>query len=242
MSLSRRRFFQPAGTVFLFQSQLPQLLKAQAAPGISSPPGRAIPGRSKVALVHGDNRRKNVCQTLEAIDGQIKSGLRRKKYVVVKPNDSSVTIQLAATNADALNGILDYLEPRFRGPVVIAESSAGDTLTAFGNFKYNRVAAEHRSQKVSLVDLNREGKYEMSPIIDPNLHVTSVRLAARLFDPDAYMISSAMLKTHDRVVATLCRSRTWPWVRLCTACPGNPAGMTSPRSTRTTARATATCC
>ncbi len=201
MSVSRRRFFQLAGTGLLLQSQLPQFLKAQAVPGISSLPGQ--PGRSKVALIHGDNRRKNVYQALVAIDDQIKAGLRRKKYVVIKPNNVSVTIQLAATNADALNGILDYLEPRFRGPVVIAESSAQDTLVGFENFKYNRVAAEHRSQHVSLLDLNREGKYVLSPIIDTNLHVISVRLAARLLDPDAYVISSAMLKTHNRVVATL---------------------------------------
>ena len=37
---------------------------------------------------------------------------------------------LAATNADTLHGILDYLGPRFKGPIYIAESSAGDTLRA----------------------------------------------------------------------------------------------------------------
>jgi uncharacterized protein (DUF362 family) len=203
MSLSRRRFFQLAGTGFLLQSQLPRTLKAKAAPGASVPVGRAVSGPSKVALIHGDDRRKNVYRALVAIDDQIQPGLRQKKYVVIKPNNVSVTNQLASTNADALNGILDYLEPRFRGPVIIAESSAEDTLAGFENFKYNRVAAEHRSQRVSLVDLNRERKYELSPIIDRDLHVVPVRLAARLFDPDAYVISSAVMKTHDLVVATL---------------------------------------
>ena len=203
MSVSRRRFFQLAGTGFLLQSQMPKSLKAQGAPGASAPAGGSVSGPSTVALIHGDNRRKNVYRALEAIDDQIKAGLRRKKYVVIKPNNVSVTRQLAATHADALNGILDYLAPRFRGPVIIAESSAEDTLTGFDNFKYHQVAAEHRSQKVSLLDLNREGKYELSPIIDRNLQVATVRLAARLFDPDAYIISSAMPKTHNLVVATL---------------------------------------
>ncbi len=138
-----------------------------------------------------------------AIDDQIQAGLRRKKYVVIKPNNVSTEIQLAATNVDALNGILDYLELRFHGPVVIAESSAQDTLEGYESFKYNRLPAERRSQKVSLVDLNREGKYELSPIVDTDLHIVPVRLAARLLDPEAYVISSAMLKTHNRVVATL---------------------------------------
>jgi uncharacterized protein (DUF362 family) len=203
MSLSRRRFFQLAGTGFLLQTQLPGTLKAQAAPGATAPEGHAISRPSTVALVHGDNRRKNVTQALEAIDGEIRAGLRHKKYVVIKPNNVSTTNQLAATHVDALNGILDYLEPRFRGPVIIAESSAGDTLEGFDNFKYSQAVAEHRSRKVSLLDLNREGKYELSPVINRNLHVDSVRLAARLFDPDAYVISSAMLKTHNLVVATL---------------------------------------
>ncbi|MGA8182459.1 MAG: DUF362 domain-containing protein [Terriglobia bacterium] len=203
MALSRRRFFQLAGTGFLLQSQLPKSLKAHAAPGASAPAGRAATGASKVALIHGDDRRRNVRRALEAIDEQIKAGLRQKKYVVIKPNNVSTTNQLAATHLDALNGILDYLEPRFRGPVIIAESSAGDTLEGFDNFKYSQAAAEHRARRVSLVDLNREGKYELSPVIDRNLHVTPVRLAARLFDPDAYVISSAMLKTHNLVVATL---------------------------------------
>lgn len=203
MALSRRRFFQLAGTGFLLESQLPKSLKAQAAPGANAPVGAAVPGASKVALIHGDDRRRNVYRALEAVDGQIRAGLSRKKYVVIKPNNVSTTNQLAATHVDALNGILDYLEPRFRGPVIIAESSAGDTLEGFENFKYRHTVAEHRSRKVSLLDLNREGRYELSPIIDRNLHVTPVRLAARLLDPDAYIISSAMLKTHNLVVATL---------------------------------------
>ncbi len=203
MSLSRRRFFQLAGTGFLLQSQLPRSLKAREVPGLSTPSGHAISEPSQVALVHGALRRKNVYRALEAIDDQIKAGLRHKKYVVIKPNNVSVTNQLAATHVDALNGILDYLEPRFRGPVIIAESSAGDTLVGFENFRYSQVAREHRSRKVTLLDLNREAKYELSPIIDRNLRVTPVRLAARVLDPDAYVISSAMLKTHNIVVATL---------------------------------------
>ena len=78
---------------------------------------------------------------------------------------------------DALHGILDYLAPRFKGHVVVAESSAGDTMQGYDNFLYSRVAAEHRSQHVSLVDLNVEARYEVIPLLDFDLHVTPVRLA-----------------------------------------------------------------
>jgi len=159
--------------------------------------------RSTVSIVQGDNRRKMVYEALLAIDDQIRPKLKRKKSVVIKPNNVSTTIQLAATHADVFRGILDYLAPRFKGPIYIAESSAGNTMEGFENFKYTTVAAEHKSQKVSLVDLNEEARHVILPIIDFDLHVVPVRLAARLFDPDAFIISAAMLKTHNMAIATL---------------------------------------
>lgn len=203
MTLSRRGFVQLAGAGVLMQSKL---LGANAA-GVRAPdvrvPETAAAGASKVALVHGDDRRKNIHDALVTIDGQIRAGLRHRKYVVIKPNFVSTTNQLAATNVDAIRGILDYLEPRFRGPVVIAESSAGDTMDGFDHFHYGQLAAEYRAQKIDLIDLNREGKYEIIPVLDADLHVATVRLAARVLDPEAFVICSAMLKTHNTVVATL---------------------------------------
>ncbi|MCX6620481.1 MAG: DUF362 domain-containing protein [Acidobacteria bacterium] len=160
-------------------------------------------GRSVVGLVQGEDRRKNVYQALTAVEDQILPALRRKKYVVIKPNIVSTVNQLASTHSDALNGILDFLEPRFKGPVVIAESSAGPTLEGFESFHYDRIVRERRSQRVSLVDLNAEAKYEVIPLLDANLHVTPCRLAARLLDPDAFQICAAVFKTHNVVVATL---------------------------------------
>jgi uncharacterized protein (DUF362 family) len=172
-------------------------------------PGRAAqapaaPGRkSVVSLVKGDSRRKNVTASLVAIDQQIQPVLKRKKYVVIKPNNVSTTNQLAATHADTIMGILDYLAPRFKGKVVIAESSAGDTMTGFKNFKYDQVKSPRLGQKVELVDFNAEKLNKVIHLIDFDLHTIPVRLAARLFDPDAFVICAAILKTHNTVVATL---------------------------------------
>ncbi|MBS1874357.1 MAG: DUF362 domain-containing protein [Acidobacteria bacterium] len=159
--------------------------------------------RSTVSLIHGENRRKNVAEALTAIDEQILPVLKSRKYVVIKPNNVSTVIPLAATNADALMGIMDYLAPRFKGPVYIAESSAGNTLEGFDNFKYQTVVNEFKNREVKLVDLNKEGKYVVHPILDANLHPTPIRLAARLVDPDAFVLCSAILKTHNTVVATM---------------------------------------
>ena len=191
-----RRFFLGGSGALLAQSLI---ARQSPSPGPAAPASQPVP----VALVRGDNRRKIVHDALEAVDDQIRPALRRKKSVVIKPNNVSTVNPLAATNADTLHGILDYLEPRFKGPVVIAESSAGETMEGFENFRYDRVAADRRAQKVSLVDLNREARYETMPLVDFDIHPQPVRLAARLFDPDAFIICAAILKTHNTVVATL---------------------------------------
>jgi len=159
--------------------------------------------RATVSVIHGEERRKIVHDSLVAIDEQIRPVLKRKKYVVLKPNNVSTRNPLAATHADALRGMLDYLAPRFKGEVVIAESSAGETMQGYENFGYTKLAGEHPSLKVRLVDLNEEAKYEVIHVLDANLHLAPVRLAARLLDPDAYVICAAILKTHNTVVATL---------------------------------------
>jgi uncharacterized protein (DUF362 family) len=159
--------------------------------------------RSTVAVVHGGERRKIVHDALVAIDEQLRPLMKRKKYAVIKPNNVSTVNQLASTHADALHGILDYLGPRTKMPVVIAESSAGNTMDGFQNFKYPQVAAGHKRHNVKLIDLNDEGKYNQISVLDADLHITPVRLAARLMDPDAFVICSAIMKTHNAVVATL---------------------------------------
>jgi len=76
-------------------------------------------------------------------------------------------------------------------------------MAAFENFKYAQIVPEYKRNNIQLIDLNREAKYEIFPIVDNNVRPVPVRLAARLLDPDAFIISSAMLKTHDNVVATM---------------------------------------
>ncbi len=174
---------------------------------LATPKGLPVPvipleKRSAVSLVKGEERRKNITEALMRIDDQIRPVLKRKKYVVIKPNNVATNMQLAATHVDALEGVLDYLDQaRFKGEVVIAESSAGKTMDGFEQYKYTSIPA-HRHY-VKLVDLNTEAKFVPLPVIDKDMHVDRVRLAARLLDPDAFIICSAILKTHNVCVATL---------------------------------------
>jgi uncharacterized protein (DUF362 family) len=200
---SRRRFFHLAGAVGAVASEGFRLRAQQQYPApVPLAPIFPYASRSPVSLVKGDARRKNVIDALLAVDKEIRPAMARKKYVLIKINNVSVSNQLAATHVDAIRGILDYVAPRFKGPVVIAEASARDTLEGFANYKYAQVIPEYKAQKIKLVDLNREKKYEVFAIVDRNIRPTPVKLAAQLMDPDAFVISSAMLKTHNAVVAT----------------------------------------
>ena len=193
--VSRRGFLRRAAGAAGASLAAPHLLGAETAPGSSA--------RSTVALVHGNERRRNVTEALGLIEEQILPVLRTKKCVIVKPNLVSTIQPLAVTHRDAINGILDFLAPRWKGPVVIAASSAGDTGSAYEHFEYAKIAPEHPEREVKLVDLNAEGRYEEMQILDDDIHLQPVRLAARLLDPEAYVINAGPLKTHNAVVATL---------------------------------------
>ena len=88
-------------------------------------------------------------------------------------------------------------------PVVIAESSAGDTKDGYDNFKYRSLTSEYRRQQLKLIDLNDEAKFERVALLDSDLHIVPCRIAARLGDPEAFVISACMVKTHNTGIASL---------------------------------------
>lgn len=196
---TRRNFLTTGAGALLSATQL--RAQSEAIP-VASIAVKEFKPRSTVALISGADRRKNVYDALIAIDDQLRPKLKTKKSILIKPNNVSPTNQLGSTHADALRGILDYLAPRFKGPITIAESS-GDTWTGFNNFKYPDLIKEYKSHKIELVDLNEEGKFVHQAVLDQDVHVVPVRLAARLFDPNAFVIGSAMLKAHNYAVVTM---------------------------------------
>jgi uncharacterized protein (DUF362 family) len=199
--LTRRQIFGPALVGGLMTAR--QAYSQQTPTPLAAVPVKEYPGRSTVALVHGEDRRKNVQDALLSIDELILPRLKTKKRVLIKPNDVSAVNQLSSTHALALLGILDYLAPRFKGPITIAESSFQTTREAFQNFDYGRVLKEYSPREIELVDLNEEGKFVKIPILDSSLHVVPARLAARLFDPDAFIIGATPMKAHNFLVVTL---------------------------------------
>jgi uncharacterized protein (DUF362 family) len=201
--VQRRTLFQLAGAAALMRKTLAG--QPQRRTGLGGHP-EEFPGiaqRSTVAIHYGDIRRTNVYLALKAIDHELQVKMKDKKYAVIKPNFVNTENQLAASHADTMRGILDYLAENFKGPVKIAESAAGDTARGYDNFKYRALASEYRKQQLEFIDLNQEARFERISLLDQDLHIVPCRIAARLVDPEAFVISSAILKTHNTVIASL---------------------------------------
>ena len=179
--------------------------------------------RSFVALTAGEDRRKTVYEALVAIDDQIQPKLKTKKRIFIKANNvGGGRNALACTHPDALRGILDYLAPRFKGPITIGEvlggrpnafgggsstvggrpNAVGGGSNTFEDLGYPKVVNEYKSSNVDLVELEQEGKFVVRPMLDQDAHMIPVHLAARFFDPDSFLIGAAMLKSHNYAVVT----------------------------------------
>ena len=167
------------------------------------PPGRSDSTRSTVAVIPGNDRYTNITQALLEIEGDIHSAMDGKRSILIKPNIVDPTCALGITHPDAIRAILDFFVPRFKGSIVIGESSAFDTWTGYNTLGYPALVQSYSPHQIQLVDFNQEGNYVVQQLLDHDSHVAPTRLAARLFDPTAFVISVAMLKTHNVVVATM---------------------------------------
>jgi len=178
-------------------------LRAQSAQiPVAGVPITEFRPRSLVALTAGDDRRKTVYQALMAIDDQIGPKLKVKKRVLIKANDVGGGLNpLACTHPDALRGILDYLTPRFKGPITIGEVVGGGS-NVFDALSYPEVLKEYKRSEIDLVDFTQDGKFVIRPMLDQDTHMIPVHLAARFFDPDAFIIGAAMMKSHNYAVVT----------------------------------------
>jgi uncharacterized protein (DUF362 family) len=215
MAVTRRSFFARAGAIAAAQGLvLNAQQKPPVDPGATPQDPRMAAGnvaklfqysdrRAKVSLIKGDNRRKNIYEALVAIDDQIRPALKTRKYVLIKPNGLDPSRQLISTQADTVHGILDYLAPRFKGPVVVAECGGSTARQATNELGWGKIFAEHKSFDAKVDVPNEEGRYGLMYGIDYDMHLIPIRLGARFLDPDAFVISSAVMKTHNMVVATM---------------------------------------
>jgi len=154
---------------------------------------------SKVALVYGKNRAKNIKNSLHLIEDEIKENLKDKNNLLLKPNIVNINSEAGTTNKETLAAILEFLRSFYKGKIILGEGAGvGDTFEAFRRLGYLDL---QKPYDLELVDLNKTESTLIS-VYGPDLkknfpqHISNIVL-----DAD-YIISVALLKTHDSVVAT----------------------------------------
>lgn len=192
--MDRRNFLKYAGLTTLYTSATfhSSFRPAGSATAIGSK-------NTTVCLVKGTSRFENLMNVLEELGPGIKEQIGEKQ-VVIKPNFVSTTKQLAGTHVDALRATLEFLKPFYKKKIIIAESAGGGTaMDGYKNFGHLSLADTYN---VEFRDLNQDDPYPVY-ILDKNKHPLKIMISKLLVSPDTYLISSAILKTHNCVVATL---------------------------------------
>jgi uncharacterized protein (DUF362 family) len=153
-----------------------------------------------VALVAGNDRANLAFKSLEPFKKEIAAAIG-DKLVVLKPNNVVTNSPLAASAAENLEGILEFLKSIGKTNVILAESTAsGPALEGFTNYGYDKVAAKYG---VKMVDLDTEGFETLYCLDEKDMQPHPCRMSKVLLDPHHFIVSAAKFKTHDRVVATL---------------------------------------
>jgi uncharacterized protein (DUF362 family) len=153
-----------------------------------------------VALIKGNDRAENVYKSLKLIEDQVFSAIGDKR-ILIKPNFVQTGKQLAATHVDAIRGILEFLRPHYKREILIGESCPGTdgTFTAYRNYGYQ---ALEKDSKVKLIDLN-QGEYQYRYTVGAKNAPVPIRICSPFLDPDLYIISAAVMKTHGYASVTL---------------------------------------
>ena len=197
---SRRNFLKTSlmgGAAAVAASHIPMAAAAVAAPA----PAAARTRASRVSLAGGNDRAEIAFKSLEPFKDEIAAAIGNKR-VILKPNNVIINVPLCATNADNLEGILEFLKSIGKTNVIIAESPAGGSvMDGFANYGYNRLSKKYG---VKLVNLDAEGTQIVQCIDEKDFQPHPVRIAKIMMDPaNNFVISAAKLKTHDLVGITL---------------------------------------
>jgi uncharacterized protein (DUF362 family) len=180
------------------------LMSAPAIAGLSSMKARKIfPGGSpNVALVRGHNRKTNMYDALKLIEKDIRKSINGRQ-VVIKPNFTLVREDqwLASTHVDNIEALLEVITPFYKRKVIIAEGTGGaePLEVPLMNFNYLKLKEKYN---VEFYDL-RNDKYSMINLMDSNIQPMPIRTSSLLTDPDVYLVSAAVMKTHNLAVVTL---------------------------------------
>ena len=153
---------------------------------------------SKISIVNGDNRARNIAAAIKLIKGDIEKAIRNKKskQLFIKINAIDTNFPLACTHVDALDSVLNIFYNKFNNVIV------GDNTFVFGKNKggiYRQILK--RYPKIKLSDLTEFETENMKfKRLDGNVSIGKISLLPK----KSFTISLAVPKTHDTFVYTGC--------------------------------------
>jgi uncharacterized protein (DUF362 family) len=206
---SRRQFLKnavfgglaTAASFSLGRIGLAQVTTAPAARTLGPATAPAPAPRAQVGLTTGDDRADMTLRALRFLEKDIARAIGNRR-VVIKPNNVSDSNQLASSHVQTLEAVCDFLQSigKLQNAVIAESVAIGQTMTAFDNYGYLRLAGKYG---VGLVDLDSLPVELIHVLNDRNRQPVPARMCKLLMDPGTFVISCAKLKTHDQALATL---------------------------------------
>lgn len=186
----------PMNSLSAYARKLEPAYRSRGGIGLFHPPDQA----STVALIKGNDRSDNIYKALKLIEDQVLSGIKGKQ-ILIKPNFVQTSKQLAATHVDAVRGILEFLRPHYKKEILIGEAAPTKegTMVGYEHYGYHDLEKKY---KVKLLDMNL-GAYEYRYTIGANNEPIPIRICSPMLDPNIYLISTAIMKTHGYASVTL---------------------------------------
>jgi uncharacterized protein (DUF362 family) len=139
---------------------------------------------------------------LKLIEEDIKTSIGNKQ-VVIKPNFTRVKKEdwLASTHVDNIEAILEFLNPFYKKKVIIAEGPglAEPLDIPLNNYDYYKLKEKYNIEFFDLQD----DDYSIVNLIDRNIQPMPIKTSNLMMDPDVYLISAAVMKTHNLALVTL---------------------------------------
>lgn len=155
-----------------------------------------------VALVKGPDRKGNMYDALKLIEKNIRNSIGEKQ-VVIKPNFTRVEKNdwLASTQVDSVRAFLEFLKPFYNKKVIIAEGTGSGVSidVPVKNYEYESLKKDYN---VEFYDL-RNDTYSVVNFVDSKIHPMPLAVSDLMMNPDIYLVSAAVMKTHGLAVVTL---------------------------------------
>lgn len=122
--------------------------------------------------------------------------LQNQKKIILKPNLTTNLPPPCTTPTSLVEEVIKFCQKNSDAEIIVVEGSGGcDTLTAFKDLGYERLA---KNYKILLIDLNREPRVEKTN--------SSARVLKKVKLPkiilDGFFINLPVLKQHDEGILT----------------------------------------